>query len=86
MSLVLDDDTPQTWLTLGYRGGTAVLSGGHVLATGLEPGDEEVLVAQALTHDGGPAVLVGEGSEIRSPGGRQVPSGSITAVVSWCAA
>jgi hypothetical protein len=70
MSLVLDDDTPQTWLTLGHRGGTAVLSGGHVLATGLEPGDEEVLVAQALTRDGGPAVLVGEGSEIRWPDGR----------------
>ncbi|HEX6518501.1 MAG TPA: hypothetical protein VF070_00595 [Streptosporangiaceae bacterium] len=72
MSLFDELRVPETWLTAGYRDGTAVLSGTRVLATGLEPGDEEVLVAEGLARDVGGGVLVCEGPEIRPSGGRTV--------------
>lgn len=62
---------PEAWLTLGYRGHAPVLSDTFILATGLEPSDEEALVVEALTRRSTrPPVLICEGPETRSPGGR----------------
>ena len=54
-------------------------SDSHIVATGLEPSDEEALVGEALTGNAGPTVLICEGPEIRFPGARPVIHYDMTA-------
>ncbi len=67
------------WLTLGYRGGTPVLSDWHVLTTGLEPGDQQALIAEALMGGPGPAALICQGPQIHAPLGCRVVHYDMTA-------
>jgi hypothetical protein len=69
---------PADWLTLGRSGGAPVLSGWHVLATGLDPGGEQALVGEALTSTAGPAVFICEGPDISIPVARPVIHYDIT--------
>jgi len=68
-----------TWLTLGYRGRAPVPSDWYVLTTGLEPGDQQALIDEALMGRPGPAALICQGPRISAPAGCPVVHYDMTA-------